>query len=210
MSKLIDQDKSLEELARENIARLRKERGWSQAEVAQRMSALGFDGFGQMTVSRTEKGERPLRVSELEGYAGLFEVHVHELWQTSQTRALMEATRELRDATSDLQSATARYVEAQKSMAAVVEPLVHELDDSEAAITLFDIATLPQHIVQQSVEDYQERQSGQRREFLERASNEAQAQLEAHLHREFWAKPDDERSMWNIWKGLYGERQEAP
>lgn len=48
----------------ENMKRLREELGWSQTELARRMVDAGWENYTQMTVSRTEKFERPLRLSE--------------------------------------------------------------------------------------------------------------------------------------------------
>lgn len=38
--------------------------GLSQSELARKMVERGFDHYSQMTVSRTEKGERPIRLGE--------------------------------------------------------------------------------------------------------------------------------------------------
>lgn len=48
----------------ENMKSLRESRGWSQTELARMMAGMGWDNYTQMTVSRTEKHERPLRLSE--------------------------------------------------------------------------------------------------------------------------------------------------
>ncbi|MFJ4175814.1 helix-turn-helix transcriptional regulator [Microbacterium sp. NPDC089696] len=43
---------------------LRERWEMSQSEVARKMVERGFDNYSQMTVSRTEKGERPIRLGE--------------------------------------------------------------------------------------------------------------------------------------------------
>lgn len=48
----------------ENMKALRENRGWSQTELARIMARKGWDNYTQMTISRTEKHERPLRLSE--------------------------------------------------------------------------------------------------------------------------------------------------
>jgi transcriptional regulator with XRE-family HTH domain len=67
-----------EVLAGQELKRLRRERGWSQEEVARRMTAYGFD-WHQTTVGRTETAARPLRVNEAVALAALFEVPVTQL-----------------------------------------------------------------------------------------------------------------------------------
>lgn len=46
------------------MSELRAELGISQSELARKMVERGFDTYSQMTVSRTEKGERPIRLGE--------------------------------------------------------------------------------------------------------------------------------------------------
>ena len=53
----------------ENVQRLREDRGWSQGELARRMVADGWEGFHQTTISRIEKGQRPVRLAEARGLA---------------------------------------------------------------------------------------------------------------------------------------------
>lgn len=48
----------------ENVQRLRELKGWSQGELARRMADEGWDGFHQTTISRIEKGQRPVRLAE--------------------------------------------------------------------------------------------------------------------------------------------------
>jgi transcriptional regulator with XRE-family HTH domain len=55
-----------------SVKRLREARGWSQGELAKRMTEAGFEGFHQTTISRIEKNERPVRVGEAHGLARTF------------------------------------------------------------------------------------------------------------------------------------------
>ena len=68
-----------EELAGEELRRLRLARRWSQEEVARRMSASGHANWHQTTVGKTELATRPLRLNEAVTLAGLFEVPVTQL-----------------------------------------------------------------------------------------------------------------------------------
>ena len=52
-----------------SVKRIREELGWSQGELAKRMSDSGWEGFHQTTISRIEKGERPVRLGEARGLA---------------------------------------------------------------------------------------------------------------------------------------------
>lgn len=52
-----------------SVKRLREEKGWSQGELAKRMNRAGFDGFHQTTISRIEKGDRPVRIGEARALA---------------------------------------------------------------------------------------------------------------------------------------------
>ena len=52
-----------------NMQILREQHGWSQGELARRMQAEGWTSFHQTTVSRIEKGERPVRLGEARGIA---------------------------------------------------------------------------------------------------------------------------------------------
>ena len=69
-----------EAVASEQIAALRQAHGWSQSELARRMAEAGWPNYTQMTVSRTEKGERPIRLDELASYAEVFGRPLAELW----------------------------------------------------------------------------------------------------------------------------------
>ncbi|MFC9518558.1 helix-turn-helix domain-containing protein [Nocardiaceae bacterium NPDC056970] len=48
----------------ENMKLLREQRGWSQGEMARQMQRAGWGTFHQTTISRIEKGDRPVRVGE--------------------------------------------------------------------------------------------------------------------------------------------------
>lgn len=59
-----------------SMKRLREERGWTQADLARKMTDIGWSGMYQTTISRMEKGERPVRIGEARGLARVFEVTV--------------------------------------------------------------------------------------------------------------------------------------
>lgn len=53
----------------ESVKQRREAKGWNQTELAKRMVLHGWKNFTQMTISRTEKGERPIRLSEARALA---------------------------------------------------------------------------------------------------------------------------------------------
>jgi transcriptional regulator with XRE-family HTH domain len=57
----------------EKVRQWRRERNWSQEEVADKLRAEGFD-MHQTTVAKIERGTRPLRVAEAAAIATLFRV----------------------------------------------------------------------------------------------------------------------------------------
>lgn len=61
------------------VRQMRQQRGWSQRELADRMSAAGFTVWRQTTVAKTEVAERPLRVNEAVALAALFGMTIEQL-----------------------------------------------------------------------------------------------------------------------------------
>jgi transcriptional regulator with XRE-family HTH domain len=61
------------------MAELRTDLGMSQSELARRMVENGFDSYSQMTVSRTEKGDRPIRLGEARVLARILNSSVEEM-----------------------------------------------------------------------------------------------------------------------------------
>ena len=60
-----------EEAIARNIRALRQAAGWSQADLAQRMTARAWSWYPQ-TVQRIEVGNRHLRIGELDDLAAIF------------------------------------------------------------------------------------------------------------------------------------------
>lgn len=65
-----------EEAFRASMRSLREERGWTQADLARELTESGWSGVYQTTISRMEKGERPIRIGEARGIARVFGVTV--------------------------------------------------------------------------------------------------------------------------------------
>jgi transcriptional regulator with XRE-family HTH domain len=63
----------------EKIRQLRVERGWSQEDLAAKLSELGFKMY-QTTITKIEGGNRPLRVAELFAFCFAFHIPVPVMW----------------------------------------------------------------------------------------------------------------------------------
>lgn len=87
----------------ESMQRLRESRGWSQGELARRMVAEGWVNYSQMTVSRTEKLERPIRLGEALAVARVFNVSLPMMLGGGE--AGVEALTALRDIRAELLAA---------------------------------------------------------------------------------------------------------
>ena len=62
-----------------NMRAMREALGWNQSELARRLTEAGLEGFHQTTISRIEKGERPIRLGEATVAAQVFQVPVERL-----------------------------------------------------------------------------------------------------------------------------------
>lgn len=103
-----------------NLAQLRGE--MSQKELAAEMRRRGWK-WSQATVWSIEKGERPLRLTEAQEVAAIFEA---DLWLLTLEEATLRATRRVRRvelAERALREAIQEYDEARFNLA-------HELDDA--------------------------------------------------------------------------------
>jgi transcriptional regulator with XRE-family HTH domain len=74
----------------ENMKLLREKAGWTQTDLARRMVEAGWEKYTQMTVSRTEKFERPLRLDEAVSLAHLFGTSLSRMFLPSRDSDLVE------------------------------------------------------------------------------------------------------------------------
>ncbi|MGP6171032.1 helix-turn-helix transcriptional regulator [Microbacterium sp. A204] len=65
------------------MAELRVQQEMSQSELARKMVEAGFDTYSQMTVSRTEKGDRPIRLGEARVLAKILDSSVEQMTRGS-------------------------------------------------------------------------------------------------------------------------------
>ncbi len=78
----------------DNVRRRREARGWSQGDLARRMQEAGWRNFHQTTVSRIEKGERPIRLGEAKALAEVLDVTLEVLLRPSREAVLAEQLRQ--------------------------------------------------------------------------------------------------------------------
>ncbi|MBF6672424.1 helix-turn-helix transcriptional regulator [Glutamicibacter sp. FBE19] len=73
-------DKGLPKIFGDNQKHLRLQKGWSQSELARHMQAVpGWEKYNQVAVSRTEEGERVVRLDEAIALSHVLETTVNYL-----------------------------------------------------------------------------------------------------------------------------------
>ena len=96
-----------EQVLGKRVAELRQARGWSQDELARRMTDAGFH-WRQTTVAKTEKADRPVRVNEAATLMQLFGVDIDYLVTSHQSPVLPSDRCCLREAARDCCRSDAR------------------------------------------------------------------------------------------------------
>ena len=85
---------SLEERNFASAAKLlRESKDWSQAEMGRALVAKGLDYMNQMTVSRIEKLQRPVRMIEAQAYSEVFDVSIWKLMHPEEIDEYIESMR---------------------------------------------------------------------------------------------------------------------
>ena len=127
------------------LRRLRLARGWSQEEVAVRMTAYGYD-FHQTMIAKIEAAQRPLRVRELADFAALYGVEIQDLVYPP-TRSLLEIDREIAEVTARLKTvqtqatAASHHLEAARKTMHEAEA-AFQVSAAEAAVVEGRLASL--------------------------------------------------------------------
>lgn len=111
----------------ENLRAMREALGWNQSELARRLGEAGLDGFHQTTISRVEKGERPIRLGEATVVAQVLGVPVERLTGDGADLAALAGIRtnlaRVRSAERDLYRALAAFDDSvQRLRGAVGDP----------------------------------------------------------------------------------------
>ena len=112
-----DHYKDIDQNIAANLRTYREAGNLSQEELAQRMADLGF-GFSQATIWKIERGQRPVRASELVALADALGIMLatsltHEPEMTQHQVRLEQANRKAHRAYQTLKDAAADYLEAQ-------------------------------------------------------------------------------------------------
>lgn len=90
-----------EDRFRQSLRQCREEQGLSMGELARRMVDAGWTDFHQSTVSRIEKGQRPVRLGEARALARLLGVHLGYMTAPNEeSRALQRFWNEIEAAKS--------------------------------------------------------------------------------------------------------------
>lgn len=143
----IEEPEDLEARVIRSLVDLREERGWSQSELARRMAERGWDKYTQMTVSRTEKGERPIRLNEAQGLADLFEVDLSTLWLPQTVRRYDTTSRKVEELSEKLRQVVIEYLDAQMVLAASADKARDDLAEDELSYAAALITHTPEAVV---------------------------------------------------------------
>ncbi|MEV7757880.1 helix-turn-helix transcriptional regulator [Microbacterium sp. NPDC089180] len=159
-----------------NVAMLRERQGMSQSELARRMVERGFDSYSQMTVSRTEKGQRPVRLGEARVLAEILGSRVFDMTRGSATEQIIGAVDGVADALADLMgsvgAALTEYALQLDEAAGLVEKHAQheEIEVREAASRLSSLM-LPATAVARWAAEVAVTQGSLREDFEIRASD---------------------------------------
>lgn len=88
---------NLDALFAKNVEHYRRRGEMSQGDLARRMNELGFDSYNQMTVSRTEKGNRQVGVAEAHALAEALQVDFDSMTQGFRLVSLRKRVEEVVD-----------------------------------------------------------------------------------------------------------------
>lgn len=114
----------------ENVRLLRERAGISQTEFAKRLHEAGLTHFHQTTVSRLEKGERPIRLGEARVIASVLDERVNSLWsepaETFHGREIAQHIRDLDERKSQLRLVLMRWATARELLKQACERLTED------------------------------------------------------------------------------------
>lgn len=124
-----DQVDEFDEQVGRNVQELRKARGLTQTELAERLAARGLP-FRQQTVVKVEKGQRPLRLQEADAIASVLAVDIDVLADEPITfdsvRILVEFTNGVAGKWEALREATRDLLESLDRLRHMLRVVVHE------------------------------------------------------------------------------------
>ena len=178
-------ESAVDEAFAANVKATRERLGWSQGELARRVSDAGWTNFHQTTISRIEKAERAVRLSEAQGIADVLRTTVDRLLQEPKhvrnLRRLTDAHAAARRAMYTVGGEIFRFELAQGDLAKEVDYMTRQLD---------------------KIADEKERKRV--KQLLEGAQPMLTLTLE-DIHRDVWERPNTYLSG-----GSYVEHEETP
>ncbi len=129
-----------EEQFAQNLLQRREEARMSQSELARRMTDAGWSNYSQMTVSRTEKGERPIRLGEARALAMILGASLDEMIGATPSEALALQVESIRDELSkaivDIRDAVGHWAEigrAARTLRSDIGSEIQALEDRDVA-----------------------------------------------------------------------------
>lgn len=194
-----DSPVDLEKRVIESLTRLREERGWSQSELARQMVEAGWPKYTQMTVSRTEKGERPIRLDEVAALADIFEVDMQRLWLPREIRSYLDSAREAEKLSNELYAVIRKYLKAQYALA--VHADFADLAEDEISYVASQLLITPERLARKARMEEESSKDAVVTMVLESASDREKA-----AEVKFWA--DGKPKIRDLYEGLYGKHPE--
>jgi|GEM_PF-1258091 Helix-turn-helix. len=192
-------DDGIERRVIETLIDLREERGWSQSELARRMVEAGWPKYTQMTVSRTEKGDRPIRLNEAESLANVFGVDLYNLWLPRQLRRYSVTSERVFRLAAELEKHIDSYIKAQFELASIADSV--DLAEDEVSLVAAQLMDTPEAIaarVRASADRDFER-------LVEQAKAPNKSAREVAAEERFWDAPESERRLLNLFGDLNGK-----
>jgi transcriptional regulator with XRE-family HTH domain len=118
----------------QNVARIRNKRGWSQTDLAARLSAQLSRSIDPTTITRLERGTRPTSVKELAALAELFEQDMPDLLREPAAMDAIDAANSAARRVSLIHEAIAtRCAELSDAVVALAEAVQKARDIDPAA-----------------------------------------------------------------------------
>lgn len=198
-----EEPENLEALVIQTLVDLREERGWSQSELARRMAERGWDKYTQMTVSRTEKGERPIRLNEAEALAEVFEVELFSLWLPRNIRRYHATSENVARLAKQLEDLISRYIGELHSLAIQADHA--DLVEDDVSYVAAQLMATPEAIT----DSVRRQKARETRTWLEdNAAQVSPTGRAAEASEKFWSLPHGTRKLESLFKELNGVDQE--
>lgn len=146
-----------EEAFARGVANFRESMGWSQSELARRMTAEGWSTYSQMTVSRTENGERPIRLAEARALAKIFgteiEAMLHPDRELKSTIDLREIDESIKSCWEGLKYSVAALMEQRARWDESVAIARELLDDGAGSPDLAALVARSEDVMERTVDN---------------------------------------------------------